>query len=253
MTITREKTDSGVRPPSPRARSAWARQWWVLPFALYCVGFGIYGGGRFITFDPLLTVASIRPEFPWHYPVLAIHVLTGTVAVCLAWTQVWPWLRENHPGVHRKIGWVYYFAGVIPSGILAFPVAIMTTFGQGLRYGFLAMATLWAITTVAGFVAGIQHRFEDHKRWMYRNVAMTTSTITVRITQPIAIALTTWLLPATYAGQDRLVIVEGAVAGLWAAFVGHLLFVEWVVLRPRRRKRAAVARVRTAPAPVAGD
>ncbi|WP_170141046.1 DUF2306 domain-containing protein [Allonocardiopsis opalescens] len=184
--------------------------------------------------------------------MLAIHVLTGAVAVMLAWLQVWPWLRENHPKIHRRIGWVYFLGGVIPSAVLAFPVSIMTIFGQGLRYAFLAMSTLWLITTVAGFVAVLQRRYEDHRRWMIRNVAMTTSTITVRFLQPLAIGATTWLLPGTYAGQEHLVMVEGAVAGLWASFVGHLLFVEWFVLRPRRRRRRAERSRRPVRAAAAG-
>jgi hypothetical protein len=216
-------------------KRGWVRQAWVPLFALYCVGFGIFGA--MTLFVPGVSQSSLREGVPWHYPVLLVHVLTGIVAVVLAWMQVWPWLRENRPAVHRKIGWVYFFAGVIPSGILAFPVAILNVFGQGMRYAFLAMSLLWAITTVAGFVAAVQHRFEDHRRWMYRSVALTTSTITVRFLQPLAINLTTWLLPETYEDQVRQALLEGAAAGLWASFVLHLLFVEWVILRPRRRRR----------------
>ena len=222
-------------------RRGWVRQAWVPVFAAYCVGFGVFGAVSI--FVPGMSQSTARPGVPWHFPLIQAHVLTGIIAVCLAWAQVWPWLRENHPVIHRRIGWVYYFAGVIPSGLMAFPVAILNTLSQGMRYGFLAMATLWAITTVGGFVAAVRHRFDDHRRWMYRNVAMTTSTITVRFFQPAAIGLTGWLLPGTYAGQAHLMMLEGAAAGLWASFVAHLLFVEWVVLKPRRRRsRAAAAR-----------
>jgi hypothetical protein len=219
-------------------KRGWVRQAWVPLFAMYCVGFGLFGAATL--FVPGVAQSTVRANLPWHFPMLLVHVLTGIVAVCLGWLQVWPWLRENHPVIHRRIGWVYFFGGVIPSGILAFPVAVLNIFGQGMRYAFLAMALLWAITTVGGFVSAVQHRFEDHRRWMYRSVAMTTSTITVRFLQPLAINLTTWLLPATYSGQARQAVLEGAAAGLWASFVLHLLFVEWVVLRPRRRRRRRV-------------
>ena len=240
MTTTDEKIDAGGAARSkagPRPR--WLREFWVIPFAVYCLGFTIYGGYRYVTLDPALSRVPLRADVPWHYALLTTHVLTGMVAAALAWLQVWPWLRETHPTAHRRIGWVYYLVGVFPSCLLAFPVAALTPAGQGIRVVLLVMAALWAVTVVAGFRAVLQRRYDDHRRWMLRNVAMTTTVITSRWVGMVGVELTLALLPETYGSQERLVFEEMNAAGLWAAITIHLLLVEWVLLRPRRRGRAA--------------
>lgn len=236
-TIDRGVEAAGAR-RAPARRPRWVRELWVIPFAVYCLGFAIWGGYRYVTLDPELSRVPLRPEVPLHYALLSTHVLTGMVAAALAWLQVWPWLRENHPVVHRRIGWVYYVLGVFPSVVLAFPVAVFTPAGQAIRLVLIAMSALWAITAVAGFRAVIQRRYEDHRRWMYRNVAMTTTIITSRWVGMLGIEVTLALLPETYGPQQRLLFEGMNSTALWTAIVVHLLFVEWVVLRPRRRRRA---------------
>jgi Predicted membrane protein (DUF2306) len=221
-------------------QSAWRKQWWVALLAIYCIGFAIYGAQRYVTLDPSMSRANPpRPDVPIQYPMLAIHVITGAIAISLAWMQVWPWLRDNHPRVHRRIGWVYFLAGAFPSALLAIPVAILSTAGQATRLGLFTLGVLWLSTTVAGFVAALQGRYVDHRRWMLRNVALATSIITAR---PIFYAnfyLLSWLLSAAYAHQPRILFTETYASGIWGALVVHLVFVEWFVLRPRRRTRRA--------------
>ncbi|MEU1289217.1 DUF2306 domain-containing protein [Kitasatospora sp. NPDC005856] len=244
--MTTAKEVAADVPQTARSASApppWWRRIWIVLFAAYCVGFAVYGGYRYVTLDPEQSRVPIRPDIALHHPLLTVHVLTGVVAVLLAWTQVWPWLRNNHPRVHRRVGWVYYLAGVIPSGLLAFPVAVLTPAGQGIRAALLAMSALWAATTVLGLLAAVQHRYEDHRRWMLRNVALSTTIATSRIVGRLGVEVTDWLLPETYADKQRLVFEEMNAAGLWAALALHLLFVEWYLLRPRRRRRPATRAV----------
>jgi uncharacterized membrane protein YozB (DUF420 family) len=232
--------DPAGRPRETRPR--WMREFWVVLLAIYCVGFGVYGESAYVTLDRTLSRVPIRPNIPEHYPLLVIHVATGAVAVCLAWCQVWPWLRETHPRVHRRIGWVYYVGGVFPSCLVAFPVAVITPDGQAIRSVLLVIAIAWSITAVAGFRAVIQHRYEDHRRWMLRNVALTTTIITSRILSWQFVNRTFGLLPKTYDHQVLLTVTSMSATGLWAALVLHLGYVEWYLLRPRRRRPAARVR-----------
>jgi uncharacterized membrane protein YozB (DUF420 family) len=243
MTATEDKAvaDRGTgRDRKPGAH--WLRRSWVVLFAVYCLGFGVYGGYRYVTLDQSLSRVAIRPDVPLHYPLLTAHVLTGVVAVSLAWLQVWPWLRDNHPRVHRRVGWTYFLAGVIPSGLLSFPVAVLTPAGQSVRATLLVMGVLWVFTTAAGLRAVLQHRYEDHRRWMLRNVALTTTIITSRILSRLFIHYTFELLPDTYRHQRLLVYTGMSSTGLWLSIVLHLGFVEWYLLRPRRRRSPAGAR-----------
>ncbi len=237
-----------VRDARPRrAESAWRRQWWVLLFAIYCVGFAIYGAYRYVTFDVSQSRAlPPRADVPFQYPMLAAHVLTGAVAISLGWLQVWPWLRDNHPRIHRRIGWVYFLAGVFPSGLLAVGVAILSTAGQSTRMALFSLGILWLTTTIAGFVAALQGRYDDHRRWMVRNVALTTSIVTAR---PIFFAnfyVIQWWLSPTYAKEPFVQFTQAYATGIWGSVLLHLVIVEWFVLRPRRRQRRAATPARVA-------
>lgn len=255
MTTTSDPP-STIRPAAraPRPVTGRPRQWWVPLFAVYCVGFAVFGGYRYVAFDSGSARIPTRTELPYHYPILALHVLTGAIAVALAWMQVWPWLRETYPTVHRWIGRTYFFAGVFPSAILAYPAAVLTMTGQTVRIALLVLAVLWTGTAIAGYRATRQGRYEDHRRWMLRNVALTTVIITSRLIAYGMIYSTPWLLPETYSGavQENLLFVASATSGHWAAMLLHLLFVEWWLLRPRRgaqRPARPARRVVAAPTP----
>lgn len=236
-------TDTGVS----RAARPRRRQWWVVLFAAYCLAFSIYGGYRYLTLNPELSRVPIREDFPVHYPLLTAHVITGMIAISVGWAQVWPWLRTHHPVTHRRLGRIYFFAGVFPSAITAFPVAILTPAGQGIRAVLLVMSAIWLFTAIAGLRAILQRRTRDHERWMLRNVAMSTTVITSRILSSIFIEATLWLLPETYGHQQRLVFEEMSATGLWVAIALHLGFVEWYLLRPRRGRATSRPRTGTAP------
>jgi hypothetical protein len=244
MTDTEELARAGGGPGRParpvgrerKPRPRWLRESWVALLAIYGIGFGVYGESAYVTLNQKLSRVTIRPDVPWQYSVLVIHVAAGFVAVCLAWCQVWPWLRETHPRIHRRIGWVYYVAGVIPAGIAAFPTAVITPDGQAIRSVLLVIAVCWATTTIAGLRAAVQHRYEDHRRWMLRNVALTTTIITSRILSWQFVNLTFQLLPKTYDHQVLLAATSMDATGLWTALLLHLGFVEWYLLRPSRRR-----------------
>jgi hypothetical protein len=253
MVTIPEQSDTTQRAVSrDTAKASWPRLLWLPLLALCCVVFSVYGGYRYITMDPSLSRVPVREDVPFHYPLLTTHVLTGAVALLLAWTQVWPWLCNNHPRIHRRTGWVYYLAGVIPSGLLAFPVAVLTPAGQGIRLALLAMAIAWVTTTAFGLRAAVQGNFEEHRRWMLRNVAMSTTIITSRVLGELGIEMSNWLLRATYDDKQRQLYEEMNADGLWAAITVHLLFVEWYLLRPRRRRRPAKARTASGAQAVSG-
>jgi hypothetical protein len=218
------------------SRTAWRQQYWVALLAIYSIAFAIYGESPYITFNVELSRAlPPRPNVPFQYPLLALHVLTGAIAICLGWLQVWPWLRNNHPKVHRRIGWVYFMAGTFPAGLLAIASAILTSAGQSTRLALLTLGVLWMSTTIAGFTAVLQGRYADHQKWMLRNVALTTSIVTVRPIFWATLYGTNWLLHGTYGPQQRELFTEAYSTGIWGGLIVHLIIVEWFI-QPRRRR-----------------
>ena len=57
------------------------------------------------------------------------HIVFGSIAMLTCCLQIWPWLRARNLALHRGLGRVYVFAGVLPAGLLGFVVGVNTPFG----------------------------------------------------------------------------------------------------------------------------
>ena len=239
MTIKSEELGvvEQAEPKAAGRRPAWLPPYWLVLLAIYSVGFAVYGAYRYVTLDPAQARNVPRPDVGYHYQLVATHVLLGAVAMSLGWLQVWPWLRNNHRRIHRGIGLTYLCVGVFPAGLLALPVAILTTAGQGPRAALFTLAVLWLFVSANGFRAALRHQYDIHRRWMLRSIALTTSIITLRLIYYSFHYLTTHTLGATYQNQPRLVVTEAYSTSIWLAMAIHLGYVEWYLLRPRRRRR----------------
>jgi len=232
--MTTTNSTSAVRDGAQRkaSRPGWWRSTWIVPLAGYCLYFSGYAWYHYIRFDPDYASASIR-DTRYHFILFALHVNLGAVAIAAAWMQVWPWLRNNHPKVHRTTGRIYFFLGVFPAGLLAFPNA-MLSFSRVAGFALFVLALLWLGSGVAGLRATLQRRYEDHHRWMVRNVAMTTAIVSMRvINEPIK-----WFMTTFMPDSPPLSPLEVYGAAAWTAIITHLLVAEWFVLRPRRRRRS---------------
>ena len=152
--------------------------------------------------------------------------------------QIWPWLRRTRPDVHRRIGRVYLFGGVLPGGVAVLGVAPVSSTGPVSAVGNTVLAVLWLATSVAGYWAARAHRYADHRRWMLRSVALTFSIVLNRAWL-VAFAL----LFSPFVDDEAALWPAAAGASVWASWVVNLLIVEWWVLAPRRRAavRSAVS------------
>ena len=99
--------DSPAVPRTPR----WRRPW-VVPLALLTVAFVAFALPPYLTLDPAQARLQPLPPFPGYYPLLVTHIFLGSVVLLAACLQVWPWLRQNHPRVHRTSGRIYVAAAL---------------------------------------------------------------------------------------------------------------------------------------------
>ena len=106
------------------------------------------------------------------------HVVCGSIAILAACLQIWPWLRQRYPDLHRRTGQIYVFAGVLPAGAIGLVIGALTPFGPVLRASNVLLAHRLADGHVTGYRAGRQYRLADHRRWMIRSVVLTLSIIT---------------------------------------------------------------------------
>ncbi|MFI8075473.1 DUF2306 domain-containing protein [Streptomyces sp. NPDC086033] len=248
MTITRmERAASGGGPGGApaadgrEARPRWWRRPWVGPLGLVVAVFLAMGIPRYLTFDPADSKIPANPQYPWHYPVLVVHVLCGTVAIVTCCLQVWPALRQRYPKVHRVSGRLYVAAGVLPGGLAGLAVAYASPSGLSMQMSTMTTSVLWIGTAVVGLRMARQGRIADHRRWMVRSFALTMSIVVSRV---LGVVYDHTILPPPGAGADIPTLIawgqERAGLASWPGWIVPLLIAEWWLI-----EREAAARHRT--------
>jgi uncharacterized membrane protein len=235
VTLNLEHVDSRSAPepdePAPvpvlaEKKPFWRRPW-VLPLAAV-VAFHLY-----MSINPFIGVpeaqAPIPPHdnFPAYYPVLIVHMVTGTIAMLTMVLQVWPRLREKFPKVHRVSGRVYVVSVVVAA--LAGFVVIWFAVPWG-KVGSLCMLIFWVWSTVAGYVAIRRGNHVTHRRYMLYSFAVSANNMWASITM---LAIFELGLPFD--------LVWWGEAARWIPWVGNLMLVQWWLYYTARKGRTPLA------------
>nr|WP_141983999.1 DUF2306 domain-containing protein [Saccharothrix saharensis] len=230
-----ERTNEGIQ---------WYRRVWVGPLGFLVLVFVAFSLPPYLTLDPALSRVPEAEGYPWHYPVLVAHVVFGSVAILTCVAQVWPWLRRRYPAVHRVVGRVYVFGGVLPAGVTAIAIGAVSPFGPLNQAGNVLMGALWLAFTVAGFRMARQRRFVDHRRWMVRSFALTASIMSNRIWAVVAALALSPRLDTTFGGSEVALLQTISGLAAWLGWVVPLLVAEWWLERgdARKRRRRTAAR-----------
>lgn len=181
----------------------------------------------YLTLDPDRANVPAPDGFPLHYPLLLAHIAFGTVALLTCGFQVWPRFRERHRKAHRIMGRLYVFAGVLPAGVLAVVVGAVSPFGPVAAVANVLGGLLWLGVTVAGMRMAVRRRHREHRRWMIRSFALTTSIVAARFWGVLA-ALTLFA-NADFDTDDLGAPHVQGVAGLaaWLGLTVNLLVAQW--------------------------
>lgn len=226
--------------PAP-ARKSWWRRPWIGPLALVVLAFLSFSLPPYLALDPAASRVPQPEGFPAHYWFLVGHVIFGSVAMLGAVLQIWPWFRRRYPAIHRKVGRAYVFAGVLPSGLMALTIGAASPFGPATRVSDVMLAIIWIGCTVAGWRAGRERRFGDHRRWMIRSVALTFSIIVNRIIGPIAAIVLEPQLQTTFGGSEVAFGQAISAISAWGSWTLVLILTQlWLDRRPA--KKPAIAR-----------
>jgi uncharacterized membrane protein len=118
----------------------------------------------YLTLDPARSRIAPPPDQPAYYPLLVAHVVFASLAMLTACLQMWPWLRRSHRVVHRAIGRIYVFAGVVPAGAAGLVIGAVSPFGPILRASNVLLAVLWLTCTLTGFRQARLGRLRQHRR-----------------------------------------------------------------------------------------
>ena len=143
----------------------------VVPLALLTVIFIAYAVPPYLTLDPAHARIQPMPPHASYYPLLVSHIFLCSAALLAACLQVWPWLRQSHPAIHRWSGRIYV-AAALTASVCVMIISPMGLYGANQRVANTMLALLWLGTTLAGFRAIRQRRYADHRQWMLRSVAL---------------------------------------------------------------------------------
>lgn len=240
MTTTREPTEPGTTRRGPaRPRTTWWRRPWVGPLAFIAVAFLVFSLPPYLGLDPDRSRVPQPEGFPAHYPLMVAHVLFASVALLTCCVQVWPYFRQRYPAAHRRIGRVYVFGGVIPAGLSALPIAVVSPFGPMAQVSNVLLAVLWLTCTTIAVRKARARRFGEHRRWMIRSFALTVSIITNRVWGVVWGITLGPQLDTTFGGSEQ--FLQQTVAGLttWTGWVIPLLIAQWWLDRRPRGSRTS--------------
>lgn len=221
-------------PARPQAvRQRWWKRPWIVPLWAICGIFLAWRTPAYLGLTPEASLVELRSTA--HYLQLSAHVVLGTVALTCCCLQVWPWLRQHHPRVHRISGRIYV-AAVIPGSVLAVLSAAQQAVPLPGRVGNAVLAVLWLAMTLAGFHMARKRRFAEHRRWMIRSFALCFSIVVSRLWGGILFGAMLPFYDSHYRGDEAAFIADLAVLGIWLSWTVNLLIAEWWIERSRRPK-----------------
>ncbi|MFC4560995.1 DUF2306 domain-containing protein [Nocardiopsis mangrovi] len=232
MAYETDRDPASAAPDSPVRRARRPAWPWALALAAVVAAFLLYALPRYTTLDPALAGVPLHPGFPAHYPLLVVHIASGTIAMLAVCVQVWPRIRRRWPAVHRASGRIYVFGGVLPSAVASLVLVPWAFEGQPVGgIGNTLVAVVWAVVAVLGVVEARRRRFDRHRMWMVYGIALTLHIVWGRAL-PFVFEWVGIVVP----GQ---VIKEGA--GWFGAAV-NLLIAHWWLRRTARPARSGAAR-----------
>lgn len=246
-TITEHAAPGGPTPPARDRPADRPRRWWRRPWtfplmfvALAFIGFSL---PPYLTFDPANSRIPVPETVVPYFPLLVAHVTFGAVAMVTSTFQIWPAFRRRFRRAHRLMGRAYVFAGVLPAGLTAFVIGVVTPFGPTNMVSNVLMSSLWLVFTIVGFRMARQRRFADHRRWMIRSFALTFSIITNRVWGAVGFIVLTPRLDTTFKGSEVALQQATSAIAAWLGWTSTLLLAEWWLERDRRPRRAGNRRV----------
>jgi hypothetical protein len=234
MTTTLPPDREAISAAMSRVPSRNRRRGRVALVTVLSVLIALYAAVPYLLLDPAVAEEKVglRPEVPFHFPFLVVHALTGGIALLVG---PWQFVRRirRMPRVHRYLGRVFLFAGVLPASVAGMVVAWLSTAGPVASLGFALLDLAWFGSALAGYRAVRTHRYRDHERWMIRAFALTFAAVTLRLWLVTLILVQLPLLHSVYHGDFHDLFRTAYAVVPWLCWIPNLLVVEWYLRRGR--------------------
>lgn len=182
---------------------AWFRPRTLLLVAAGLAACGLAAIALAILRRDALPFFTISPEtygrFWPHMPIMAAHILGGTVAVLVGPLQFWERLRRSRPRLHRMVGYSYLLAvafGAASAFYMSFDIELTRT--VGFAVGLFCLAVCWSGTALLGWFAAAGRDFTLHRQMLAQNYALTLSFVVSRWLFDLPIAFVQDMGPMRY-------------------------------------------------------
>ena len=169
---------------------------------------------RYLTLDPDVYFPEQRTVYRENTFGILAHVIGSMIPLALGPFQFLPGLRRRRwLRIHRWLGRIYLI-GVTVGSISGFYMAWLSYGGVIAHVGFATLAILWLFTGTMAYRTIRAKEVQAHRRWMFRNYALTFAAVTLRLWQPVL----------GIVDLDP-IIAYRTVA--WLAWIPNILIIEW--------------------------
>ncbi len=219
--LSREPAPEPEPSPARTSKPFWRRPW-ILPLAVL-VGIWLY-----FQIEPVVGVPEDQLLLPPHdnfkpyYTLLITHMSFGTLSMLAMILQVWPWLRQNHPKIHRVSGRIYLTGAFVGGGA---GLIIVWWAPQPGKLGGVAMLLFWISMSAAALVSARRKNYVQHRRFMLYSFAVPTNNLWAYFTY---LAIDKFQIPL-----DPAYFLEYA---RWAPWVGNLMLVQWWLYHTAKKR-----------------
>jgi hypothetical protein len=165
----RRTEDDYPQLPTTTAGHRWYSQLFVLPLWAGILYYLYYQIWPFLGVPEQLLPVPPHQGFGIYYPALIVHMSAGTIALLSVCLQLWPWLRQNHPAIHRWTGRAYVFLGAIPGATAGLTIVWFAP--PNGKLGVICSTLLWVSTAITAFVWARKGRYDLHRRFMLYSFA----------------------------------------------------------------------------------
>jgi len=155
------------------------------------------------------------------------HFFGAGLSLLLLPFQLSKKLRQYSQRMHQTTGYLYVIA-VLFGGVSGFIMSFNATGGAIAQWGFRMMSIFWLITTFKAIAFAMNGNIKQHKRWIYRSIALTSAAITFRIYLGVGL------------GVLQLPFLTVYVPISWLCWVLNLLLCEAVLYQRKPNLKVAV-------------
>jgi uncharacterized membrane protein len=163
-------------------------------------------------------------NFTDRHTAFTLHAVFASIALLVGPWQFLP-IFSRRRRLHRLLGWIYVSA-VALGWLASLPLALHAHTGATASAGFQALGAVWLTCTLLGFFDARAGRIVEHRRWMMRSYALTTSAITLRL-YIVGSAVLHIPLGQSYPYIAWLCWIPNAVVGQWLVKVTTIRPFPW--------------------------